>query len=97
MAKDEKRGDFALRLYSDGEGSSSLLCRVPEHECPQWWYRAEYRYTFPTPEEALAFFGVLCSKWPEFKTHDVRVVRVVPPTAETYVEVTEFGCPEPKW
>ena len=66
-----------------------------EHECPQWWYKPDNRYLFATPEEALAFFGVVCSEWPEFKGQDVRVVRVVPPTKETYVEVTEFGCPEP--
>jgi len=83
--------DFALRLYSQGDGTSSLLCRLPSHECPQWYYTAEHRYTFDTPPEALAFFGVICSEWPEFKMHDVRVVRVVPPLAEAYVEVM---CPE---
>jgi hypothetical protein len=87
---------FALRLYQDGEGSSSLLCRLPRHECPQWWYESEHRYTFPTPEEALAFLGVIHSEWPEFKSHDVRVVRVIPPQRETYEEVTSFGCPEPR-
>ena len=87
---------FALRLYSGGEGSSSLLCRLAAHECPQWWYEPQHRYTFTTPEQALACLDIIRSEWPEFKDHDVRVVRVVPPQRETYVEVTEFGCPEPK-
>jgi hypothetical protein len=101
---------FALRLYQEGEGSSHLLCRQVERvaslgieapmraarSLPLWLQESEPRYTFPTPEAALAFFETVCGERPGFKTLDVRVVRVVPPQRETYVEVTEFGCPEPR-
>lgn len=84
---------FALRLYyHDGEGSSSLLCDyTPEHECPQWHSNPSRRMTWETPEEALDYFTfVVLERWPDFRNQDVRVVRVVPPVGETYVEVTTW-------
>lgn len=87
MARDDNLRPYALRLYVNGEGSSSLLCREPCHECPQWWYKPENRYKFTTPQEALAFLGTIQGEWPEFKEHDARVVRVIPPQEETYAEV----------
>lgn len=89
LNRNEKRGDYALRLYVDGDGSGSLLCREPGHECPQWWYKPDNRYTFPTWQEAKAFVGILRSEWEEFRAQDIRVVRVVPPRGESYVEVWE--------
>jgi hypothetical protein len=58
MGEKTGAGPYALRLYTDGNGGSSLLCREPGHECPQWWYKPENRYLFATPQEALAFIGV---------------------------------------
>ena len=85
---------FALRLYVDGEPTSQLMADYrPEHACPQWHYGPEKRYTWSTPEEALDFltFEVL-PHFPEFRDEDVRVVRVIPPQRERYVEVTSFNA-----
>jgi len=90
---------YALRLYVDGEGTSQLLCDyAEEYGCPQWHWAVDKRMTWATPEEALTYLSdVAHARWPEFREKDVRVVRVVPPTPprETYVEITDFGCPEP--
>jgi hypothetical protein len=91
MGTETKRGDYALRFYMQGDGTGNLLCRLPNHECPQWHYTADHRYTFPTPAEARAFLGTIRGEWPEFKRQDVRVVRVIPPEQERYVEVPP-GC-----
>ena len=90
-------GPFALRLYVDGEGSGSLLCDFGDlYRCPQWHYSTEKRMTWLTPEDALKYLtSVAHVQWPEFREEDVRVVRVIPPTRETYVEVMCFGHPEP--
>lgn len=96
MVAASKRGDFALRFYMQGDGTSNLLCLMPGIECPQWYYTMDHRYTFASPPEALAFLGVIRSEWPEFLGQDVRVVRVIPARAEAYVEVMcpEDGCEE---
>ena len=84
-----KRGDYALRFYLDGEGTSNLLCLIPGHECPQWHHNATHRYTFASPEEAEAFLGTLRGEWPEeFTAQDIRVVHVLPPSPESYLEVS---------
>jgi hypothetical protein len=83
---------YALRLYVDGDGTGQLMCDYGgEYECPQWHHSPERRLTWPTPEAALDHltFTVL-GRWPEFRERDVRVVRVIPPTRETYEEVTRF-------
>jgi hypothetical protein len=89
MMTDED-AQFALRLYADDQGTRSLLCREPEHKCPQWWYRPDNRILFASPADALAFLSSLRTEWPEFKENDVRVVRVVPMVPETYVEVARY-------
>jgi len=70
MVAASKRGDFALRFYVQGDGTSNLLCMMPGIECPQWYYTMDYRYTFASPPEALAFLGVIRSDWPEFLGQD---------------------------
>lgn len=92
MSNGDRERTFALRLYIYGEGTGQLLCDYsPEHECPQWHYGTEKRLTWATAEEALDYLTFEVHKlWPEFRKEDVRVVRVMPPTRETYVEVTQF-------
>jgi len=88
---------YALRLYdSNGEETGSLLCDFgPDCACPQWHSSAEKRLKWPTAEEARDYLFLLRQRYPDtgiagFADQDIRVVCVVPPVHETYVEITVF-------
>lgn len=97
MFKEGPSGPFALRLYTGDEGTGQLMCDYgEEYLTPQWHHSVEKRMTWQTAEDALNYLtDVVHERWPEFRTEDVRVVRVVPPKREQYIEVISFGCPEP--
>lgn len=81
---------YALRLYThDGYGTNSLLCDLglAKYGCPQWYHETEYRITWGTAKEARDYLDVLRARWPIFQRPDIRVVRVVPPVGERFVEV----------
>lgn len=84
---------FALRLYVDGEATSSLLCDFGSaFQCPQWHWSQEHRMTWPSAEAAKAYRDALDALFPDCgfapePDRDIRVVRVIPPVPEQFVDV----------